>query len=223
MTTPTREQVADAIPAARTVLKKVSAIQPDYFKVTDALILAWAEQIAAFAAHVPTEDLLAGVTEWFGTNYDNARPTPAAIIQSARQLRHERFLAEPVEIQNAYAELRDAAREHLLYEQEPALAIEASPRTPESVVATPEYVDCPTCGSKAGLPCRNRDTGLVFTNGYHLARENAAAVKAAEKRKALAPPDPRTLFCGICEAHPGDPCTSGGMTMAGYHPERRAA
>ncbi|MEI8082150.1 MAG: hypothetical protein WCI74_09935, partial [Actinomycetes bacterium] len=69
MNMPTREEVAEAVPAARAVLKKISACQPDFFKVTDALVLAWAEHIAVYAPHVPTEDLLAGVTAWFGTNY----------------------------------------------------------------------------------------------------------------------------------------------------------
>lgn len=220
----TREDIAAALPAANKVLKKITAYLPDFFKPSQALSLAWAEHISVYATNVPVEDLLAGVTAYFGANLDGTRPTPAAITQAARRIRQERFLAEPVEVMDAIAEARDDARAHLLYEQEPGLtALPPSPRTADSVVATPEYTDCPTCGARAGLPCKNNETGMVFTNGYHLARENAASLKAAEKRRALTPADPRTLFCGICDAEPGQPCTSGGQIMAGLHPERQAS
>ena len=221
MNTPTPEEIAACIPAADAVVQKILCYAPDYFKPSKQLQLSWAEHIAAYAPHVPTEDLLAGVTAWYGANFDGSRPTQAAITQAARQLRSERFMAEPVEVQNAYAELRDAGRAHLLYESAGQTRLPPSQITSDSVIASPEFTDCPHCHVKAGMPCRRPDNSNM--EGFHQTRLNAASDIAAEKRRALTPPDPRTLFCGECDAHPGDPCTSGGMVMRDVHPERRPA
>jgi hypothetical protein len=217
--TPTPDQIAAAMPAANAVVKKIGCYQPDYFKPSKELLLAWAEHFAIYASHVPVEDLLEGVTAWEGSNFDGARPTPAAITQAARRLRSERMMNDPVEVQNAYAELRDEARAHLLYEAEPALALPAATGVPS---AAPEYTVCPQCEAGAGRPCRNLDSGLIIANGFHLARENIAANAAAEKRRQRRESDPLDRDCPECGSTAGVKCVSGGLPMWDIHASRRA-
>ena len=150
------------------------------------------------------------------------RVAPADVAFMARKIRQERADKEGDDERDRRAELRDAARAHLLVEAEPHPAIEPAKWTPDMVVAAPQFTDCGHCHAKAGMPCRRTD-GTNMMDGYHQTRINAASDIAAEKRRALTPPDPRTLFCGECDAHPGDPCTSGGMVMRDVHPERRPA
>ena len=216
--TPTPDQIAAAMPAANAVVKKIGCYQPDYFKPSKELLLAWAEHFAIYASHVPVEDLLAGVAIYYRDNVDGERPPHAAITQAARRLRSERMMTEPVEVQDAYAELRDEARAHLLYEAEPAVALPAATAVPS---AAPEYTVCPSCGAGAGDPCRNESTGLVITNGFHIARENAAANEAAEKRRSRRESDPLVRDCPECGSTVGAKCVSGGLPMWDVHASRR--
>jgi hypothetical protein len=101
MSTPT----AEAIQNAADVLTKCAAYDPWFPHPTEAMILAWAEQLAL--TNLSRADQLAGITDCYRTHGSGFKPLPADIIGAARRLRQDRYDRTPIHDRGAYEAISD--------------------------------------------------------------------------------------------------------------------
>jgi hypothetical protein len=196
---------AAAIQAARDVLTKCAAYDPWFPHPTEALILAWAEQIAL--TNLTRDELLAGVTDCYRTHGAGFKPLPADIIGAAKTLRHDHFMRQPLDVIEATTHHTDARLAPIIAELATATSIpddDGRPRyqRPTSAQRSARTVPCPWCKVGAGQPCYNPATRRPF-NGHHDARINAAAADQNLRHDVsfAAAPTTATPLCRVCGAH----------------------
>lgn len=177
-----------AIAAAKAVLAKCAANDPWFPQPSESTVLAWAEHIAL--ANLDADILLEAVTVAYGGHTNGFKPLPGDIITAARQIRHDRFQRQPLEVIKANTERIDERLAPFIIElaEAKSIATALKYRRPER---NPLRVACPHCRASAGRPCT---TGV---NRVPLRREPRFHPSRLDAVARLHPPHAdRICMCG---------------------------
>ena len=98
-----------AIGVAKKVLAKIASYDPYFPQPSPSMGLAWAEQISI--ANMTEQDMLDGVTKFYESAVEGAKPLPASIIMLANQIRIQRIQGESREAREEREDRRDAQLE----------------------------------------------------------------------------------------------------------------
>lgn len=91
---------------AALALAKCAAYDPWFPKASEAIVVAWAEQIEYWKLELP--DVLAGVIKMYADNGSGFKPLPKDLIDASRVVRAERCQRESRAAREARENARDA-------------------------------------------------------------------------------------------------------------------
>ena len=160
-----------AVEAAKAVLAKCAATDPWFPKMSHATIQAWAEHFDRTT--IPTKDLLEAVVVFYSRGGDG-RPGPGDIIITAKAIRQDQFMRQPLQDIHAHWDAIDQRLAGRIEEAADAMSLDRAIE-PKYVrrEANPLTIACPYEGCRAIAGKRCTSGGQRMT-GYHPSRLDAA-------------------------------------------------